>query len=487
MIKKVMRAPINLFYDTTPIGQIQNRFGKDLDGCRRIIDVIGNLGMDFIRLFTIISVLAAANWQIIILVPFMLAGSIILYKFIMPVYLQAERVMSIVRSPVLNNLNECISGCSTIRAFGTQQRFKDLQYELQHKELLCRETLEGMWNWFHLRNNFIAMIVMISSCTGCLIVRETQDPVILAMLLTYIIQLTWTFDCIMGNSQWIERQMVHLRRCFAILEIDQERDEEARVPISKTWPKRGRVTFEDVEMRYRPDTPQVLKGLSFDIEAGHKVGVVGRTGAGKSSVSVCLTRIVEIEAGKIRIDGINIHKLPIDKAREVITIIPQDPTLFNGTLRFNLDPEGNCSDNEILSLLRRAGCTELLSRESQFASEDKPLTNALDIELTENGSNLSSGEKQLLCICRAILRRNRIVILDEATANIDLVTEQKIQEVISTEFKDCTVITIAHRLQTIIDNDRVMVLGDGQLVEYDTPAKLLENPDSHFTKLVEEL
>ena len=137
--------------------------------------------------------------------------------------------------------------------------------------------------------------------------------------------------------------------------------------------------------------------------------------------------------------------------------------------------------------MRRAGCDDLLSRESQFSSDEKPLSNALDIELTENGSNLSSGEKQLLCICRAILRKNRIVILDEETANIDLVTEQKIQKVISTEFKECTVITIAHRLQTIIDNDRVMVLGDGQLMEYDTPAKLLENEDSHFTKLVEEL
>ena len=232
MIKNVMRAPINLYYDTTPLGQIQNRFSKDLGGCRDIIETIGNLSMDFIRLGCIISVLAYANWYIIILVPFMLAGSISMYKFTVPAVVQGERVLSIVRSPVLNNLNECISGCSTIRAYGTQQRFIDLQLELQHKQLLCMEALGGMWNYFHIRNKVIAMIMMISSCTGCLLYRHQEDPVVLAMLLTYIIQLAWTFDCIMGNSQWLERQMVSLRRCFKMFEIDQERDEQAKVPIS---------------------------------------------------------------------------------------------------------------------------------------------------------------------------------------------------------------------------------------------------------------
>ena len=157
--------------------------------------------------------------------------------------------------------------------------------------------------------------------------------------------------------------------------------------------------------------------------------------------------------------------MPLSKLREKITVIPQDPTMFSGTLKFNIDPTGKISETLIIHLLKEAGLENLLER---HASQDKTKT-GLDLEITENGSNLSSGEKQLVCICRAILRRNKVIVLDEATANIDIITEQKIQRLIKKEFNECTVITIAHRLQTIIDSDNVLVLGDGRVVEYDTP------------------
>ena len=238
----------------------------------------------------------------------------------------------------------------------------------------------------------------------------------------------------------------------------------------------------------------MLKGLSFKIEGGHKIGIVGRTGAGKSTISLALTRIIEMESGKILIDGKSIGDHSIEQLRQKITIIPQDPTLFTGTLRFNVDPEKKATDEEILELLEKSGLSHLTTRESSSSASKVDLetgssgsSDLLGLKIQEGGENLSSGEKSLLCICRAILRKNKVVILDEATANIDLTTEQKIQTLIKNEFKDCTVLTIAHRLQTIIESDKILVLDNGQTAEFDEPQTLLKDPESHFTHLVNEM
>lgn len=281
--------------------------------------------------------------------------------------------------------------------------------------------------------------------------------------------------------------MVSIIRCFKILEIPQERQESTlKLPMNENvkWPNQGTIKFEDVRLRYRPNTDEVLRGLSFEIEGGKKIGIVGRTGAGKSTISLAISRIVEIESGSIKIDGLDISQLKLDHLRQKITVIPQDATMFTGTLRFNMDPQGNLPDNEILNLMERAGLQNVLTRES---SDEKTSKNGLDLEISENGANLSSGEKQLICICRSILRKNQVVILDEATANIDIVTEQRIQSLIQEEFKECTVITIAHRLQTIIESDMVLVLSFGQVSEYDAPQKLLQDDESEFSKLVNEM
>lgn len=234
------------------------------------------------------------------------------------------------------------------------------------------------------------------------------------------------------------------------------------------WPK-GEIEFKSVFMRYRPNCDLVLKGLSFKIQAGQKVGIVGRTGAGKSTLSMALTRIVELESGQILIDGLNISDLALFDIRNKITIIPQDPTIFQGSLRHNIDPTGQYKDEQIIKLLKKANLQSVLNRQTQ-KNEDKrkkknmkpqPPKSELDFEMEENGKNLSSGEKQLICICRAILRQNKIILMDEATANIDISTEQVIQNLIKQEFAQCTVITIAHRLQTIIESDVILVLGNG--------------------------
>jgi len=222
-----------------------------------------------------------------------------------------------------------------------------------------------------------------------------------------------------------------------------------------------------------------------------KVGVVGRTGAGKSTICLALSRIVELCAGSIEIDGVDISKVPLAKLREKVTVIPQDPTLFAGTLRFNLDPFEVVDDNRLEQLLRDAGLEDLLTRESEAKKDgeeqDQAKSQGLNFKIAEGGANLSSGEKQLICICRAVLRKNKVVVLDEATANIDVVTEQKVQSLLKTEFNNSTVITIAHRLNTIIQSNRVLVLSHGEAKEFDSPQNLMLDPSSEFSKLLQEL
>ena len=287
---------------------------------------------------------------------------------------------------------------------------------------------------------------------------------------------------------------------------------------SSEWPKKGQIKFQDVELRYRDNTDLVLKKLSFDINPGIKVGVVGRTGAGKSTISMALSRLVELCGGKIEIDGVDISKINLSLLRQSITFIPQDPCLFTGTLRYNIDPFNQYSEAEIESFARSAGLGDILTRK-QTAEMIQPsrrmfkkkkrakklkktdsASNMLSKEaldsiakggihfwIAENGSNLSVGERQLVCFCRAILRKSKIVMLDEATANIDVITEQQIQKMIQEEFRFATVLTIAHRLNTIINCDRVLVLDDGKCIEYDSPKALLANKKSRFYSLVEEL
>lgn len=221
---------------------------------------------------------------------------------------------------------------------------------------------------------------------------------------------------------YLQSSMVNADRCMKVLEVPQERKETNYLLKDRDeWPEYGNLSFQNVSLKYRPNTDTVLHQLTFNVKKGEKVGVVGRTGAGKSTICLSISRIVEIFEGAIQIDGIDIQKIPLKELRRRITVIPQDPTMFTGSLRFNLDPQETTNDQEITDLLIKAQLDNIL-----YSSQD-----GLDQQISENGANLSSGERQLICICRAILRKSKVVILDEATANIDMVTEQKIQELIT--------------------------------------------------------
>jgi len=269
----------------------------------------------------------------------------------------------------------------------------------------------------------------------------------------------------------VETNMVSVERIREYQEITQEAPVD--VPENdppQEWPENGVIKFENYQTRYREGLDLVLKGIDCTILSSEKIGIVGRTGAGKSSMTLALFRIIESASGCISIDGVNISQLGLGRLRSRITIIPQDPVLFAGSMRMNLDPFDTYSDKSIWTALEHA---HLKTTVANFAG-------GLEYQVTEGGSNLSVGQRQLICLARALLRKTKVLVLDEATAAVDLETDDLVQATIRKEFVDCTVLTIAHRLNTIMDSNRVMVLDQGRILEFDTPENLMKNKDSQF-------
>jgi ABC-type multidrug transport system fused ATPase/permease subunit len=267
-----------------------------------------------------------------------------------------------------------------------------------------------------------------------------------------------------------ENTMTKMERCLSYTNLISERPHEINLDSLMKWPTEGSIEFIHYSVQYRPGTEIVLKNLNFVINGGEHIGIVGRTGSGKSTIALCLFRILEPLQGKIIIDGIDIGIIGLKKLRRNLTIIPQDSTVMNGTLRYNIDPIKFFSDDEIRNVLNKIGFNYII--------DNNP--NGLDQIISENGNNLSIGEKQLICITRAILRKSKIIIMDEATASIDYKTEEIIQHAINELLKNSTVITIAHRIKTILNSDKIIVLENGNVVEYDSPKNLLSNKNSFF-------
>lgn len=401
-----------------------------------------------------------------------------------------------------------MSGTSSIRAMGTEEHALETDSENQNAHKLAQIVSFATFTWYSTRLMMASNLSTLITGNLCLFSKYSGgDTIMAAMAFKQVVHLGYLFNGLVHISGDMEKKMASIQKCFKLLEIPQENYGQPRT-TKKDWPPKGKIEFKEVELKYRPTTELVLKKLDFTIQGGEKVGVVGRTGAGKSTITMALTRIIEICGGQVFVDGVDINKTSIDQVRESITIIPQDPTLFKGSLRFNLDPTNICTDEQITELLKKAGLVELILKkkkededkkkelEKELTPEQLALAKAdqktdddslLNFNIQPGGENLSSGEKSLICICRAILRKNKVVILDEATANIDIVTEQTIQKLIKESFKNCTMITVAHRLQTIIESDKVLVLDKGKVAEFDKPSELLKNPESHFTKLVNQM
>lgn len=477
MLSHVLMNPLS-FFDTTPTGRILNRFNKDIDTLDNTIPY--NIRAWLNCLLSVIATLVVIGYSTPIFVSVIVPIGIIYYfiqRFYVATSRQLKRLESVSRSPIYSHFGESIQGAQTIRAYNVQQRFiRESEEKVDFNQICyCPSIIANRWLAVRLEmvGNFIIFFASLFAVLG----RDTMSAGLVGLSVSYALQITQTLNWLVRMTSDVETNIVAVERIKEYSETQQEApwDVPTNQP-SNNWPENGQVEFKDYQLRYREGLDLVLRGISFTVKGGEKVGIVGRTGAGKSSLTLGLFRIIEPAGGQILIDGVDIWKLGLHALRSRLTIIPQDPVLFSGTLRVNLDPFGRHSDAEIWLALEHAHLKAFV----------KALPDALEHSVSEGGENLSVGQRQLICLARALLRKTKVLILDEATAAVDLETDDLIQMTIRSEFKDCTVLTIAHRLNTIMDSNRVIVLDHGMLVEYDTPEALLQNKASIFHSMARD-
>ncbi|XP_058980629.1 multidrug resistance-associated protein 1 isoform X7 [Musca domestica] len=475
LLLNVLRLPME-FFDTTPSGRVMSRFSKDIDALDVVIPrLLGGVWCAFEVLATIVVISMSTPIFLAVIIPIAF-----LYYFAQRFYVatsrQLMRLESVSRSPIYSHFGETVTGVSTIRAYAVQDRFIDESDNKVDKNQICKYPSLIANRWLAIRLEMVGNLIILFASLFAVLGGQT-NPGLVGLSVSYALQVTQTLNWLVRMSSDIETNIVAVERIKEYGETKQEAPweiENSKVP--RDWPEQGQVCFEDFKVRYREGLDLVLRGISFKIAGGEKVGIVGRTGAGKSSLTLALFRIIESAGGRILIDGIDISTLGLHTLRSRLTIIPQDPVLFSGSLRINLDPFEVKSDEEIWKALE-------LSHLKTFV---KSLPSGLNHEITEGGENLSVGQRQLVCLARALLRKTKVLILDEATAAVDLETDDLIQKTIRSEFADCTILTIAHRLNTILDSDKVIVLDKGEISEFDSPNNLLNNPQSAFYSMAKD-
>lgn len=331
--------------------------------------------------------------------------------------------------------------------------------------------------WLSVRLEFLGYMIIFMTALFAVLARGNINPGIIGLSISYSLTMTSVLSMLVRSSSDTETNIVSVERCLEYNKIETEAPAiiESYRP-DDSWPESGRIEFSNYSTQYRTGTGLVLRNISFKIKPGERVGVVGRTGAGKSSLTLALFRILEPVKGTITIDDLDISKMGLNDLRSKLTIIPQDPVLFVGSFRDNVDPLGQFSDKEIWLALEKSNLKPFVSS----------LGAGLDHQITEGGENLSVGQKQLVCLTRALLRRNKILILDEATAAVDVETDELIQETIKNSFQNCTILTIAHRISTVMDYDKIIVMSKGEIVEYDTPQALIQDKSSLFYSMAIE-
>ncbi|XP_068898241.1 multidrug resistance-associated protein 1 isoform X6 [Tenebrio molitor] len=465
LLSNILRVPCTTFFDVTPVGRILNRFSKDIDTLDNILPM--TLRGWITCFFSVVGTLVVISYTTPIFISVIVPIGI-LYYFIQRFYVatsrQLKRLESVSRSPIYSHFGETITGVQAIRAFREQERFiRESEHKVDVNQVCYYPSIISN-RWLAVRLEMIGNLIILFAALFAVWGKD-QNPGLVGLSVTYSLQITQTLNWLVRMTSDVETNIVAVERIKEYGEAPQEAAWEIpnKSPPS-SWPEAGNVQFSKYAVRYRPGLDLVLKGVNFSINGGEKVGIVGRTGAGKSSLTLSLFRIIEAAEGEILIDGVNISSLGLHTLRSRLTIIPQDAVLFSGSLRMNLDPFDKHSDEEVWMALEHA----------HLKSFVKGLTAGLYHEVTEGGENLSVGQRQLICLSRALLRKTKVLVLDEATAAVDLETDDLIQRTIRTEFKDCTVLTIAHRLNTIMDSDRVIVLDQGKIVEFDSPSNLLK-------------
>ncbi|XP_041776329.1 multidrug resistance-associated protein 1 isoform X9 [Anopheles merus] len=477
LLTNVLHLPMD-FFDTTPIGRILQRFSKDVD----VLDVkLPGLLLDWIICaIEVVATLVVISISTPIFAAVIVPIGILYYavqRFYVATSRQLKRLESVSRSPIYSHFGETIQGVQTIRAYSVQDRFILESDEKVDGNQLCYCPSIIANRWLAVRLEMVGNLIILFAALFAVLGRETMNAGLVGLSVSYALQITQTLNWLVRMTSDVETNIVAVERIKEYGETKQEAAWELpNSTLPRDWPEQGMVEFRDFQVRYREGLELVLRGISFTVNGGEKVGIVGRTGAGKSSLTLALFRIIESAGGSIVIDGQDISQLGLHALRSRLTIIPQDPVLFSGTLRINLDPFNAHSDDDIWKALEHA----------HLKSFVKGLTAGINHEVTEGGENLSVGQRQLICLARALLRKTKVLILDEATAAVDLETDDLIQRTIRTEFKDCTVLTIAHRLNTIMDSDKVIVLDKGQIVEFAPPAELLQSKNSAFYSMAKD-
>ncbi|EJD55530.1 ATP-dependent bile acid permease [Auricularia subglabra TFB-10046 SS5] len=462
----VMRSPV-VFFDTTPMGRIVSRLTKDV----KTIDM--GIGMKISELLSILLTVVSTVGLIFYTFP-AIGGGVLPLSVVYVVYflfyrrnsVEMQRLVNILRSSTYNSYNETLAGLSTVRATRQADRFIRRTEDAIDLKNKAQYLTVSMSQWLQFRLSFLGTLVTLGLTFYAVSRRSVTNPADTAVVLNYVLSITAVLSSTVQFIASVEQEMASVQRILAYAELPIEGDGMTLHPPPESWPEEGAIEFKNVDLAYRPGLPDVLRDVSFSIKPGEKVGICGRTGAGKSTILQALLRMFEIKRGTIVLDNQDIGLLEIEGLRTRLGVIPQD-SVFLGTVRESSDPLNTRTDAELLEILQHA---HLISPGGDNAAAEAKFS--LDASLGQEGSGLSAGEKQQLALCRVLVKRCKVVILDEATSSVDVDTDAKLQQTIRAELASSTLLCIAHRLNTILAFDRVLVMDKGQVAEFDTPLAL---------------
>ncbi|XP_037398584.1 ATP-binding cassette sub-family C member 9 isoform X3 [Pygocentrus nattereri] len=476
LLNKIIHAPLR-FFDITPLGQILNRFSADTNIIdQHIPPTLESLTRSTLLCLSAIGIITFVTPVFVTaLVPLAVAFYFI-QKYFRVASKDLQDLDDSTQLPLLCHFSETAEGLTTIRAFRHEARFKQRMLELTDTNNTAYLFLSAANRWLEVRTDYLGAVIVLTAAVAAICSFYGLQSGLVGLGLTYALTVTNYLNWVVRNLADLEVQMAAVKKVNSFLTTESE-NYEGSIDVSQVpedWPQHGEIKIQDLCVRYDPMLKPVLKHVNAFINPGQKVGICGRTGSGKSSLSLAFFNMVDVFEGKIIIDGIDICKLPLQTLRSRLSIILQDPVLFSGSIRFNLDPERTCSDDRLWEALEIA----------QLKNMVKTLPGGLDAVITEGGENFSVGQRQLFCLARAFVRKSSILIMDEATASIDMATENILQKVVMTAFADRTVVTIAHLVSSILEAEQVLVFSTGILVECDSAANLLAQEDSLFSILV---
>ncbi|XP_037699129.1 multidrug resistance-associated protein 7 isoform X3 [Choloepus didactylus] len=476
LLHRVLMAPVT-FFDSTPTGRVLNRFSSDMacadDSLPFLLNIFLANAAGLLGLLAVLS--SGLPWLLLLLPPL----SVIYYRMQRQYRASSRelrRLGSLTLSPLYSHLADTLAGLSVLRAAGATHRFEEENHHLLELNQRCQFAASATTQWLDIRLQLMGAAV-ISAIAGIALVQYQQglaDPGLVGLSLSYALSLTGLLSGLVSSFTQTEAMLVSVERLEEYsCDLPQEPQGQG-LQLGTGWLTQGSIEFEDVVLTYRPGLPNALDRVTFRVQPGEKLGIVGRTGSGKSSLLLVLFRLLDPSAGRVLLDGVDTSQLELAELRSQLAIIPQEPFLFSGTVRENLDPRGLHEDGDLWQALEQCHLSEVIV-----------YMGGLDSELGQGGRSLSLGQKQLLCLARALLTDAKILCIDEATASVDQKTDQLLQQTICKRFANKTVLTIAHRLNTIMNSDRVLVLHTGRVVELDSPAALCNQPNSLFQQLLQ--